>query len=410
MFSRKALPFVLVASCVALAFAACSGTKKDNAIKVKTGLAGRVDDLKITQDQMLRMYEELPAAQKKEFKGRDGQANFVDKIIEQHLLYKAAIDDKLDRTDEMQERLRWATMNIVVAEYFSKNIADKIKVEPKEIEDYYAAHTAEFVQKPVMRAQYIFTTDSLKAVKLHKRLMQGEIFTTLATKESEDQSTAPAGGDLGYFNPGGYINGVGYSDIFSKAVEKLEVGKISGIIRFEKGFAIARVAEKNPEKVNTLDEARSTIEAKLNAKKTEEAYLVVVEKLKKKYQAENYVRERLGKTTRTPEELWEMVQIEPDPRNRIQYYRDLVNLYPNHKNAPEALFMIGFTYAEDIMDYQQARRTFDELDQKYPQSAMTESAKWMRENMETAHPKMESMGTMQQRMEADKTRKAEKGT
>jgi len=125
---------------------------------------------------------------------------------------------------------------------------------------------------------------------------------------------------------------------------------------------------------------------------------------------ENYVRERLDKTTRTPEELWEMVQIEPDPRNRIQYYRDLVNLYPNHKNAPEALFMIGFTYAEDLMDYEQARRTFDELDKKYPQSAMTESAKWMRENMEIAHPKMESMETMQQRMEADKTRKVEKGT
>jgi hypothetical protein len=122
---------------------------------------------------------------------------------------------------------------------------------------------------------------------------------------------------------------------------------------------------------------------------------------------ENYVKERLDKTTRTAEELWEMAQIEPDARSRIQYYRDIVNLYPTHKNAAEALFMIGFTYAEDLKDFVQARRTFDELKQKYPQSPMLESAKWMSENMETAHPKLESFEGVQKRMEADKAHKAE---
>jgi peptidyl-prolyl cis-trans isomerase C len=408
MVLRKALPFVLLASCVAFVFPSCSGSKKDKGIEVKTGLAGRVDDLKITREQMQRLYDELPEPQKKEFRGRDGQAKFVDRLLEQHLLYKAAVDDKLDRTDEMVERLRWATMNILVTDYFLKNISSKVKIDPKEVEDYYAAHPEEFRQEPVIRAQYIFTVDSLKAVKWHKRLEQGEIFSTLATRESEDKVTAPSGGDLGYFNPGGYINSVGYSDVFSKAVENLEVGKLSGIIRFEKGFAIVRVAEKNPAKVKTLEEARRSIEAKLNAKKTEEIFQVTVEKLKKKYRSENYVREQLDKTTRTPEELWESAQLEQDPKKRIQYYRDLVNLYPDHKNAPEALFMIGFTYAEDLMLYLEAHRAFDELEKKYPGSAMSESAKWMSENMEKEHPKMEDVETMQKRMEADKAGKAEK--
>jgi len=407
MFAKRALLFMLVAGCVVSVVSSCSREKKDGALKVKSGLAARVGDIKITEEFMLRTFEELPDNQKKQFTGPDAQAKFVDRLIEQHLFYLAALDAKMDRTEEMQERLRWVTMNILVAEYFTKRISEKIKIEPKEIDAYYASHPQEFVQAPVLRAQYLFTVDSLKAVRWKKRLAQGEVFSKIAAAESEDKVSAPSGGDVGYFNPGGYIKGVSDTEGFSKAAEKLDLGVASGIVRLQNGFAIIKVTEKNPQKTQTLDEARRTIEAKLQAQKTEEAYTAAVEDLKANYKAENYIRERLDKTKRTAEELWEMAQIEPDARNRIQYYRDIVNLYPTHKNAAEALFMIGFTYAEELKDFVQARRTFDELKQKYPQSPMLESADWMRENMETAHPKLETFEGVQQRIEEDKARKTE---
>ncbi len=408
MFVKRALLFILISGLVVPAVSSCSGKKKDGAIKVKSGLAARVGDIKISEEFMLRTFEDLPDNQKKQFRGPDAQARFVDRLIEQHLFYIAAIDAKMDRTDEMQERLRWVTMNILVSEYYSKNISDRIKIDQKEIEEYYASHPQEFVQSPVTRAQYLFTVDSLKAVRWQKRLSQGELFTKIAAAESEDKVTASSGGDVGYFNPGGYIKGVGDTEGFSKAVEKLQVGVASGIVRLSDGFAIIKVTEKNPQKTQTLDEARRSIEAKLHAQKTEEAFKAAIEELKKKYEPENYIRERVDKTKRTAEELWEMAQIESEPRNRIQYYRDIVNLYPTHKNAPEALFMIGFTYAEELKDFVQARRTFDELKQKYPESPMLESAKWMSENMETAHPKIETFEGVQKRVEEDKARKTER--
>ncbi|MGD1048099.1 MAG: peptidyl-prolyl cis-trans isomerase [Candidatus Krumholzibacteriaceae bacterium] len=406
MLAKRTLVLVLIAGCVAFGAASCSRAKKGTAPEVKTGLAARVSDYKVTEEEMLRMFGSMPESQKNQFKGPEGQANFVDRLIEQYLIYKAAIDDKMDKTDEMQAQIRQVTMNIIAADYFSKKIADKVKVDPKEVEAYYAANPKQFTQAPVMRAQYLFTTDSLKAVKWQRRLAKGEIFTKLASAESEDKSTAPAGGDVGYFNPSGYIKGVGTSEVFSKAVEKLEVGKVSGIIHFEKGFAIVRVTEKNPAKTQAFDDVKQTIEDRLRSERTQQAYKETIEQLKKKYPSENYVKERLNATKRTPEELWEMAQIEADPNSRIQYYRDIVNQYPTHKNAPEALFMIGFTYAEEIKDFVQARRTFDELEQKYPQSNMIESAKWMRENMEKAHPKLESMEGVQKRMDEDKAHKA----
>jgi len=408
MLARNVLLWLAAVALIA-AGPSCSERKKEGDFKVKSGLAARIGDIKITQEQMLHRYEQLPDNQRKEFKGRDGQAKFVDRLIEEHLFYQAALDAKLDKSEEMEERLRWATMNILVGEYFTKNVADKITLSEKEIEEYFRAHPEEFQRSPVMRAQYLFTVDSLKAVNWLGRLAKGEKFSKIANEESEDKATAPSGGDLGYFNPGGYIKGIGESEIISKAVQDLEVGKTSGIIRFEKGFAIVKVTERNPGVAQTLDESKRTIESKLRLQKTEELYKKTVAELKEQYQTENYVREMLDKSTRTPEELWEVARMEQDPRQRIQYYRDIVNLYPGHTNAPQALFMIGFTYAEELRDAVQARRSFDELKRKYPESDMIESADWMIENMQTAHPKMESLETMQQRMQEDKARKTEGG-
>jgi peptidyl-prolyl cis-trans isomerase C len=405
MFARKALLCVLIALLAGYG-ASCSRGKKEKAIEVKSGIAARIGDFKITEQQVLERFEGMPDQQKNSFKGVQGQAKFVDQLIEQHLLYQAALDEKIDKDEAIKDRVKWLTMNILVSEYVTKNISDKIKVEDSEIEEYYRAHQDEFYQAPLMRAQYALTTDSLKAVAWKKRLAQGENFSKIAKDESEDKAIAANIGDLGYFNLGGYINSVGVSETFNKAIEKLEVGVISPIIHFEKGFALVKVTERNTARTQSLEEARKTITSKLQAQKMEAEYKLAIERLKKKYPSENYLKEKLEATTRTPEELWEMAQIEQDPKDRIQYYRDIVSRYPTHKNAPQALFMIGFVYAEELQQVNQARRTFEELIEKYPQSEMGESAKWMIENMQTAHEKIESLENMQKQMEEDKARKA----
>ena len=53
------------------------------------------------------------------------------------------------------------------------------------------------------------------------------------------------------------------------------------------------------------------------------------------------------------------------------------------------------------MDLVQARRTFDELIKKYPDTEVAESAKWMIENLNKAHPKFESVDDMKNLMEED---------
>ncbi|MDD4858349.1 MAG: hypothetical protein PHD74_09635, partial [Candidatus Krumholzibacteria bacterium] len=190
MFARKMLLFGLIAACVALTAPSCSREKKAEGLEVKSGFAARVGDIKITDDQVSDMFNAMPGAQQKQFVGKDGRADFVDRLIEQHLIYLAALDKNLDKTEEMKAKIRMATMNILISEYFDKEVMGKIEIGPKEIEDYYNSHSAEFVQAPILRAQYLFTVDSLKAVKWQERLAKGMNFSELARKESEDKATA----------------------------------------------------------------------------------------------------------------------------------------------------------------------------------------------------------------------------
>lgn len=391
---------VLLAVCVG----SCAKKGKEGGLTVKSGLAARVDNVKITEQEMLRRFEELSDQQQKEFKGRDGQAKFVDRLMEQELLYRAALDKGLDKDDEVRRKIENTTSNILAGEYFSKYILDKIKVTDADISAYYNEHKSEFVNPPVLKAQYLYTVDSLKAVAWRKKLKGGANFNKLAKEESEDRTVAPALGDLGYFNLGGYVRAIGYNDNFTKAVDTLAVGQISPVIRLEKGYGIVKLTERNPVKVQELADVSKMIESKLMRQKSEDMYKQEINRLKAKYPTENYVREMLSASTRTAEELWEMAQMEENPRQRIQYYRDIVNLYPTNKNAPQALFMIGFVYAEDLQDFVQARRTFDELEKKYPESDMIQSAKWMIDNMQKPGPRFDSYEKMQKAMEGGKGR------
>lgn len=89
---------------------------------------------------------------------------------------------------------------------------------------------------------------------------------------------------------------------------------------------------------------------------------------------------------RSAEEIWTRARVAGDPLARIRLYQDLINRYPDHDFAPEALFMIGFIYSEELKKEQLATTTFEELIRRYPDHSIAESAQWMIENMNEPFP------------------------
>jgi peptidyl-prolyl cis-trans isomerase C len=314
--------------------ASCSGDKDD--LQVNIGVAARVGDEKIMRDYADEIFEQLPENQKTDFKGKRGKADFVDKLIEEEIIYQEAIKQELQLDPEVKKKLRRAERSILVSEYFTRQILDKIEVSEEEIKRYYDEHQEEFLTRAIINAQHMFTADRKKAENWKRRLDAGENFAKIAKEESEDELTAPEGGNLGYFNPGGYVKFVGKSDRWSNAVNALAPKEISDIIEFEKGYSIVLVKSKRPESILPLSDVRTRIVDRFKSMQAKDVYDMEVVRLKQKVEPVNYLREELVASLRTAEQLWELIQMEEDPYERIQYYRDIVNHYPDHKYAPQA--------------------------------------------------------------------------
>jgi TolA-binding protein len=90
---------------------------------------------------------------------------------------------------------------------------------------------------------------------------------------------------------------------------------------------------------------------------------------------------------KTPEDLFKMASEASSPQEKIKYYDQFTKRYPTNERAYEAKFMIGFTMAEDLKDYDGAEKVFKDFLEKYPASDLSDDAKWMLENMRSGkHP------------------------
>lgn len=62
-------------------------------------------------------------------------------------------------------------------------------------------------------------------------------------------------------------------------------------------------------------------------------------------------------------------------------YRTLYDRYPTFSNAPEALFMLAFTYDENLRDYDRARAVYEEFLEKHPDHFFAKDAPLMIKNL-----------------------------
>jgi len=395
--SSRIVTAAVTAVVAGMLLAGCGGEEKKK-LEVNTGLAARIGDVKITQREVDDRYEKMGPQFKSRFSGEEGRARYVDTIIDEELLYLAAKDTDLRYDDDVKEQLRQAEKSVLITAYYDREIKQKVEVTEDEIEKYYNEHWDEFMNRAIMKAQHIFSKDSLKVAQWKRRIEGGERFSIIAGKESEDETTAKTGGNLGYFNPGGYVKFYGDDKEFFDQIAGLEAGDLSDVIHTKFGYSLVRVNDLKPEAPKPLSEVRGEIIDRLRSDKAKAALERTLASLREEKKPVNFVREDILQTMRTPEQLWEMAQEEETPYARIQYYRNIVNNYPDHEYAPQALFMIGFVYAEELQDLVQARRTFDELLKKYPDADVVDSAKWMIDNLNTPHPKFESVDEMQERM------------
>lgn len=381
---------LLAFSLLALLLVACGGDTSSD--QTEAGGEGevlvKVGDRSITQEEFQAEIDRIPPFQRRELETPAGKQKFLDRMVDMELLYLAAIDEKLDEDPAMVEEFERAQRQILMRHYYRDRIQNVAQPDDADIEQYFQEHQEEFSVKERARARWILCEDEASAKAMAKRVAGGEDFAALAREESKDAPTATEDGDLGWFTADGYVRSVGVDADFTAAVFGLELGAVSAPIEVaNKGWALVRLDEREAAHSKELAEVRGEIARRLTPKVQEEYYAQRMTELREQFGVEQ-VGETFGAAS-SPEELFQLAQDTKDPRERIGYYEQMVERYPDFDQADRAAFMVGFVKSEELGEKQEAKLAFERFLELYPESDLVEDARYMLDALEGKEPAFE---------------------
>ncbi len=70
-----------------------------------------------------------------------------------------------------------------------------------------------------------------------------------------------------------------------------------------------------------------------------------------------------------------------DPKRAATIYKDVHERYPTFSKAPEAMFMLAFTYDEDLKDYEAAKTTYTDFLKAHPKHSFADDTEMLLKNL-----------------------------
>jgi len=271
---RKVLFLAVVMAFALLVACAKKGEQKASAYVVKVG------SVTITQDDVTREMNGLPAQIQKMFAGPDGTERFVDELVKKEMLYQEAKKKGFESNPEYQKKLEEFKKLTLISMMLEKEIEGKAKVTDKDVKDYYEKHKAELTTNNQIKASHILVKTEDEAKKIVDQLKKGGDFAKIAKEKSIDTGSAKNGGDLGFFSRGQMV------PEFETAAFSLKEGEIGGPVKTQFGYHVIKVTGKKEGKVVDFEKVKDLLTQKVAAEKQKEAFDAYLEGLKKSYTVE----------------------------------------------------------------------------------------------------------------------------
>jgi len=192
---------------------------------------------------------------------KDYGDNFFDLFRAQKMRYE-------DWCEELKKEM-------LMDKLIATDVNASVRVSEYELENYYHDHPGICRTETHIRASQVMVRNPAKAEAIRERLINGENFASVASRESLGPEAA-RGGDLGW------INRQMMPDPLDKTLFRLPQGQISPVIKSAYGYHIFKVTEIQPARTKPFSECRTEIAAVLRELKEDAAFAVWLDALKMK--------------------------------------------------------------------------------------------------------------------------------
>jgi parvulin-like peptidyl-prolyl isomerase len=227
-----------------------------------------VGEQKITYAEFDQIIASLPVQYQANARGA-GRKQFADNLVRMILLSQEARRRKLDESPAFKTQMMFQNWNVLAGLAYDQMGKDAA-VGPADIQTYYDAHKSEFERVKgrhiLIRAQGsplpvrpgqkdLPEADALaKAQDLRKKIEAGADFAELARAESDDTTSGPLGGDLGFFGRNQMV------PPFEEAAFAMKAGELSQPVKSPFGYHIIKLEARE---AKSLEEMKPEIEKRL---------------------------------------------------------------------------------------------------------------------------------------------------
>lgn len=346
----------------------------------------RVGSDVITKRTLADRLAEIPEQYRATYATPEGRQQLLDRMVEERLWLQDAESNGIAKRDEIVRQLAQQRRDLLIRTRINELMATNAAPSDSEAKAYYDGNPAEFRTPASVTLRHIqlkTEADGRKVLALAKA--KGADWSKLVTAWTQDTLTKANGGNLGSVTREGSFSGLGAQPALAESAMALGEGRIGGPWRTDRGWHVVKVDSYKPDGTRPFEQVRTFIVRQLTQQKQQGFYQSELAKVRARIgvKTDSTAVHSFLNTKKSAREMFTEAQGAGGPEQRIAAYRKVVETWPDADLAPQAAFMVGFIYSEELKNYDQAEKAFRELLAKYPKSELAASAQWMVEHMRT---------------------------
>lgn len=218
--------------------------------------------------------------------------NVLRGLVSERLIYKEAVKNGFDKTDDIKKRLENLQKQLIIQAYIENKA--KSLITDEQVKALYDEKAAASKGQEELKARHILVATEADAKKLSAELKKGGDFEKVAKEKSTDKGSGVNGGDLGWFTKDKMV------PEFFDAANKLKKGEVSEPVKSSFGWHVIKLEDRRAVKMPSLADSKEALKGEL----TNKAIQAYVENLLKnasiKYYDENGKEKDFAKTLGAP--------------------------------------------------------------------------------------------------------------
>ena len=225
-------------------------------------------------------FNQVPAEKQSEFRKQ-----VLEQLVAMELISGDAKSKGILETKEFKDKYQEIAKRIekeIATQVWQKQELDKIKLTEKELKDYYDTNKEEFVENQSVNARHILVKEEAEAKSIIAELkaLKGDALKNKFIEIAKAKSTctsAPTGGDLGYFSEGQMV-----PEFNDKAFSMKPKEMTMEPVKTQFGYHVIYIEDKKAKTTKNFTEVKSFIEQRLKMEKFKTFMQARIQELQKK--------------------------------------------------------------------------------------------------------------------------------